>query len=460
MRQSIAVVVAVTSAVGGAAPAQSLESPNYLEGPMAFGDWRSDGPGVSRKIMARDLPQPYASEPKAERAKIVKRPENAALNTLPGFTVGIFATGLEGPRVLRFAPNGDLFVTESFGGRLRVLRPDASSAKPAQDEIFAEGLERPYGIAFYPPGAEPKYVYVGTPSKVVRFPYRSGALKASGPAETVAALPSDGGHWTRDLAFSPDGKTLYVSVGSKTNVAEGHSRPSAAEIEALEKSNGLGASDGPELHRADVLAFDPDGGAKRVFATGLRNCSGLAIRPHSDELWCVVNERDMLGDNLPTDYATRVTKNGFYGWPWYYIGSNVDPRHAGDRPDLVGKVTTPDVLIQAHSAPLGLSFYDGGQFPAKFKGDAFVALHGSWNRAKRAGYKIIRLKFKDGAPTGEYEDFVTGFVIDDANVWGRPVDVVPAPDGALLFSEDGNGTIWRVSYGDQPSKLLSSGSKN
>ena len=184
----------------------------------------------------------------------------------------------------------------------------------------------------------------------------------------------------------------------------------------------------------------------RVFATGLRNCSGLTVQPSSGALWCAVNERDVLGDDLPPDYATRVREGQFYGWPWYYIGAHEDPRRKGERPDLAGKIALPDVLIQPHSAPLGITFYEGGQFPAAYKGDAFVALHGSWNRAKRTGYKVARLLFKNGEPTGEYEDFLTGFVVDDADVWGRPVDVAVAHDGALLVTDDGGGVIWRVVY--------------
>lgn len=415
-------------------------------GVAAFSDWRADDPGFWRKIAPKDLPRPLASEPKASRSEVVARPDGILPKTLAGFAIETFATGLNGPRVIRVAPNGDIFVTESPAGRVRVFRLSEGTIKPEKSEIFASDLERPYGLAFYPPGPDPQYLYVGTVSKVLRFPYRKGDLKASGPAEVVAALPGDGGHWTRDLAFSSDGKTLFVAVGSKTNVADGHARPSPAEVAELETKNGVGAASGPELDRADVLAFNPDGGDKRVFARGIRNCSGLRLRPKGDELWCVVNERDMLGDDLPPDYATRVKPGAFYGWPWYYIGANPDPRHAGARPDLADKVTIPDVLFQPHSAPLGIAFYESEQFPAEFKGDAFVALHGSWNRGTRTGYKVVRLKFKDGQPTGEYQDFLTGFVLDDAKVWGRPVDVAVAPDGSLLISEDGNGTIWRVSY--------------
>lgn len=438
--------VAATASLSSIATAEQTRI-----GAAAFSDWRADAPGVWRFISPKDLPRPLASEPKAERSHIAPKPEGVTLKTLDGFKVETFAEGLTGPRVLRFAPNGDLFVAESNAGRVRAFRLSEDGARPAQSEIFASDLERPYGLAFYPPGPDPEYLYVGTATKVVRFPFRKGQLKASTPAEIVAApLPGGGtGHWTRDVAFSRDGKTLFVAVGSKSNAAEGHMRPSPAETVDLEAKNGPGASSGPELERAAIIAFDPDGSRRRVHATGLRNCSGLRLRPNTDDLWCVVNERDMLGDDLPPDYATKVKAGAFYGWPWYYIGANEDPRHAGARPDLAGKVTTPDVLLQPHSAPLGLAFYDADQFPAEFKGDAFVALHGSWNRAKRTGYKVVRLKFADGEPTGEYQDFLTGFVIDDTHVWGRPVDVAVAPDGSLFVSEDGNGAILRVSHEKQ-----------
>ncbi|MBY6242227.1 sorbosone dehydrogenase family protein [Methylosinus sp. Sm6] len=438
--------VVFTLALSDFAEAQTAP---LLSGAQAFSDWRADAPGVRRKISNGDLPAPYASDPAASRSQVAARPEAAQPNTLPGFMANVVAADLQGPRVIRVAPNGDVFVVESTGGRVRAFRLDASGSKPETDRVFARDLERPSGLAFYPPGPDPRWLYVATVSEVRRYPYRPGELVAAGPAEIVVSdLPRDG-HWTRDIVFSPDGKTLFVAVGSRSNVAEGHSQPSPEQVAALEKANGVGASDGVELLRADVLAFDPDGGHKRVFATGLRNCSGMAFRPPTDELWCVVNERDMIGDDLPPDYATRVREGAFYGWPWLYIGDHVDPRHAGERPDLAGRATVPDLLIQPHSAPLGIAFYDGGQFPSDYAGDAFIALHGSWNRAKRTGYKIIRLIFENGRATGEYQDFLTGFVLDDARVWGRPVSLAVAKDGALLFTEDANGVIWRVSHSTQ-----------
>jgi glucose/arabinose dehydrogenase len=262
----------------------------------------------------------------------------------------------------------------------------------------------------------------------------------------VPNIPGGGGHWTRDLAFSLDGTKMFVSVGSASNAAEGMRPLDPAAMQRFEAEHGIGASLGSETERADVLVFDPQGGQRKIFATGIRNCVGLAVQPGSGDLWCSTNERDGLGDDLPPDYVTRVREGGFYGWPWYYIGGNEDPRHKGERPDLKGKAIVPDVLIQAHSASLGLTFYQGRQFPPDYLGSAFAAEHGSWNRAKRTGYKVIRIILKDGVPTGEYEDFVTGFVVNDQSVWGRPVGVTTAADGSLLISEDANGTIWRVSY--------------
>ncbi|MGZ8331356.1 MAG: PQQ-dependent sugar dehydrogenase, partial [Rhodoplanes sp.] len=243
-----------------------------------------------------------------------------------------------------------------------------------------------------------------------------------------------------------NGARMFVSVGSQSNVSQGGGRLGDLALRQWEAERGAGAAWGSETDRAAVLAFDPQGGDRRVYASGVRNCVGMAIEPATGNLWCSTNERDGLGDNLPPDYVTRIRAGAFYGWPWYYIGANEDPRHRGARPDLADKVTVPDTLIQPHSAPLGMAFSTGSQFPADYRGQAFAALHGSWNRAKRTGYKIVRVILRDGVPTGEYEDFVTGFVLDDSRVWGRPVGVAIAKDGSMLFTEDGNGTIWRVSY--------------
>jgi len=422
-----------------------------LAGASVYGDWRSDAPGVTRKITVADLGPPQMLLPGVAPPSVAPRPAGAELKTLPGFKVTAFAK-LDAPRALRVAPNGDIFVAESERGAVRVLRAADGADKPSIDETFASGLDRPFGIAFYPLGPNPSWVYVANTSSVVRFPYHSGDLKPGGPPETVVpSLPHGGNHWTRDIVFSPDGKTMFVSVGSASNVAEDMPKKTPAETAAWQAAHALGAAWGRDEARADVLAFDPEGRGQHVFATGLRNCVGLALNHATGALWCSTNERDLLGDDLPPDYVTQVRAGGFYGWPWYYIGDHEEPRHAGERPDLKGKITVPDVLIQPHSAPLEMTFYDasGGPaaFPAQYRGDAFVALHGSWDRHKRTGYKIVRLPLVRGQPTGAYEDFVTGFVIDDRSVWGRPVGVAVAHDGALLFTDDGGDMLWRVSYG-------------
>jgi len=361
-----------------------------------------------------------------------------------GFEVNEFASGLTRPRLIRMAPNGDIFAAESGAGRIRVLPPNGARAGEAT--VFASGLLGPFGIAFYPPGPNPEWVYVGNTDSVVRFPYRSGDLQARGPAETIVPHLPVGGHRTRDVVFSPNGQTMYVSVGSGSNVAEDMEKLSGTALQDWQSAHPLGATWGREADRADVLAFDPQGKKVGIVATGIRNCVGMAIDPSDATLWCSANERDGLGDNLVPDYITRVREGAFYGWPWYYLGANEDPRHKGERPDLKDKITVPDVLLQAHSASLELTFYEASQFPAEYRGNIFAAEHGSWNRSKRTGYKVIRVIVKDGVPTGEYEDFATGFVVNDSEVWGRPVGITVDKDGALLVSEDASGTIWRITY--------------
>ncbi|AZO10467.1 MULTISPECIES: sorbosone dehydrogenase family protein [unclassified Mesorhizobium] len=442
----IAGLAALGLLLAAGAFAQQADQP-LLTGKQAFGDWKADRPGVRRLIKPDDLQQPYVTDSASNGGGLTDRPEGAKPIVPPGFSVELVASGIDSPRVVRVAPNGDLFVADSRANQVRVYRLAEGSAKPAAEAIFAKRLTRPYGIAFYPPGDKPQWVYVANSNSVVRFAYRDGDMQASGKPETIVSNIPSSHHWTRDIAFSPDGKTLYLSVGSGSNVAEDMGARPKGGVEEWARSQPLGASWGPEEGRADVLAFDPDGRNRRMVATGLRNCSGMTVQPATGALWCVVNERDELGDNVPFEYATAVKDGAFYGWPWYYLGGNEDPRHEGARPDLAEKVTVPDVLMQAHSAPLTIAFYEGGNFPADYKGDAFVALHGSWNRNVRTGYKLVRLKFKDGKPTGEYQDFATGFVIADDAVWGRPVGVAVAKDGALILTEDGNGTIWRITYG-------------
>ncbi len=428
-----------------AADGPALAETGVLEGKSAYGDWQEDRPGTVRRIRPQDLPKPGATPSAANVSHVVPRPAGAAPKVPPGFRVDLFAEGLSGPRIIRVAPNGDVFIAETRAGRIRVLRAAADPSRAKTNEVFATGLHGPFGMAFFP-ADNPRWLYVANTDSVVRFAYQAGDLKASGPPETiVASLPHGYGHSTRDIAFTADGKRMLVSVGSASNVGEGLGGPPGG-LDAWTRQHPPGAAWGDETDRAAVLSFDPDGRDRKLFATGIRNCVGLAIEPRTGSPWCSTNERDGLGDNLVPDYVTRVREDAFYGWPWFYIGGNEDPRHASERPDLKNKVTVPDVLLQAHSASLGLTFYQGSNFPADYSGDAFAAEHGSWNRSRRTGYKVIRIRLKDGVPTGDYEDFVTGFVVNDSDVWGRPVGVAVAQDGALLVSEDGNGTIWRISH--------------
>jgi len=439
-------LLALCAAVGilAAGPAAAAE-PEVLKGREAFGDWRRDKPGTIRLISPADLPRPGATASASRGARVVPRPPGASLQVPPGFRIEPFAEGLSDPRLLKVAPNGDIFVAETGSGQVRVLRAADGAARPSANEIFAGGLSEPFGIAFFPSGDNPQWVYVANTDSVVRFAYRAGDLKARAQPETVVPSLPAGGHSTRNIVFTRDDLRMLISVGSGSNVGEGMG-PAPGGLAAWSEKRPLGAAWSYEQNRAALLSFDPDGKNPKLFATGIRNCVGLAISPADGAPFCATNERDGLGDDLVPDYVTRVKEGAFYGWPWFYIGANEDPRQAGARTDLKDKVTIPDVLLQPHSAPLGLTFYEGSNFPGDYRGDAFVTSHGSWNRSQRTGYKVIRIRLREGVPTGEYEDFVTGFVLNDRDVWGRPVGVAVAHDGALLFSEDGNGTIWRVSH--------------
>ncbi|MFP5228107.1 MAG: PQQ-dependent sugar dehydrogenase [Acidobacteriota bacterium] len=405
-----------------------------LTGQDAFTNYEKEHPGVRRHLTVADLPAPYATKGVDNGAEMVERPKDAWPQALPGFKVEMYSTGLDQPRLIRTAPNGDLFVAISYQNKVMVFRGVDANGKAKEVSTFADGLSQPFGIQFYP-AKDPKWVYIGNTDSVVRFPYHTGDMKATGPAEKLADLPGGGrlrggGHWTRDIAFSKDGKRMFVSVGSHSNDDDSDTHPE-------------------EFHRADVLEFTPEGKFVKVYASGIRNCVGEAINPITGELWCSTNERDMLGDNLVPDYITHVQEGGFYGWPWYYMSTNggvQDPRQEGKHPELKGKVITPDVLLNPHFASLEMLFYEGSQFPAEYKGDAFAAEHGSWNRATRSGYEVIRVPMKDGHATGEYEDFLTGFVLPNGKVWGRPVGVTVGRDGSLFVTDDGSGSIWHVIY--------------
>jgi glucose/arabinose dehydrogenase/cytochrome c2 len=422
--------------------------------PPGTPEYLADAPGKVHSVRAQDLPKPFASAAARNFPRVAPAPAPADRNLkVPaGFRIEVFAENLEGPRKMLVAPNGDIFVATTQGGKVRILRPNAEGTRPQLNGYFAEGLSQPYGLALYPAG-DPSWLYVAETNRVVRFPYKAGDLKASGPPEVVVAQlsPTGGGHFSRDLVFSKDGRRFYVSVGSNGNIAEDLTKKSPTEIAAWEAEHGLGAAWDKETRRAAVLVFDTaNPGVGRNFANGIRNCVAMAVHPRTDDVWCTTNERDNLGDDLVPDYATRVGAGKFYGWPWYYMGDNEDPRQAGQRPDLRGKITVPDVLFTAHSAATSITFYESARgapeaFPGEFSGDAFVALHGSWNRGFRTGHKIVRIRLKDGVPTNQYEDFLTGFIVDNNSAWARPGGVAVARDGSLLVSDDGNHFIWRIS---------------
>jgi glucose/arabinose dehydrogenase len=399
---------------------------SILTGANAWPDSSKLVPGQARRITTKDLPPPGSGTP--GKQKQVPRPAGAMPKAPAGFAVNIFAeTGANAPRQIRVAPNNDVFVVNQAQGSITVFRGMTSDGKPMQSETFATGLSTPFGVNFFPVGANPQWVYVGNINSVVRFPYRNGDLKARGPADKVVESLPSGGHPTRDVVFSLDGKSMYVAVGSASNIDDPDTHPS-------------------EFHRANILEYTPEGKFVGIYASGIRNPVGLAIHPTTGELWTSINERDNLGDNLVPDYVTSVKKGGFYGWPYYYIGGNPDPRLMGAHPELKDKVIVPDVLLPAHSASLGMTFYTGSMFPAEYRNDAFAAEHGSWNRSIKSGHEVVRIPLENGKANGVYQDFLTGFVGADGSPWGRPSGVATASDGSLLVTDDGAHIIWRVSY--------------
>lgn len=437
-----------TTSLAQAAPAGSAAS--------STPDWKLDAPGRIHRIDIKTLPAPYATQSVRNVPRVVPKPEGAKLAVPPGFHVEVFLEGLSGPRSMLLAPNGDVFLAETKAGKLKVLRPTADG-KTATATVFASGLQQPYGLAFYP-ASSPRWLYVAEVNRVVRYAFKEGMTVAMDVPEVVIPQlsPVAGGHYTRDIGFSPDGKKLYVAVGSLSNVAEKMAKKSAEEVRAWAAEQALGAAWDNEENRAEVRVFDMAGDTVadtrgRAYATGLRNCAGMTVQPGTGDVWCAVNERDALGDNLVPDYATHVKEGAFYGWPWYYLGNREDPRLAGERPDLAGKMTNPDVPFTSHSAALNIKFYNAvagsSLFPAKYHGMPFVVLHGSWNRGERTGHKVVTLPMRQGKATGEYVDFLTGFITEDGNAWGRPVAIAVAKDGSLLLADDGANLIYRISYG-------------
>ncbi|RZL39366.1 MAG: c-type cytochrome [Rubrivivax sp.] len=414
------------------------------------GNWSEDAPGRIHELKASDLPRPFATESASNGPRTVPRPDGVTPQVPEGFKVNLWATDPDRGRVMVKAPNGDIFISSTPKRLVKVFRSTQGETAEVVS-TFAAGMDRPFGMAFWPNGAHPQYLYVAFVNSIVRYPYRNGDLVATGGPEVVVPTltAAVGAHSSRTLVFSADGKTMYLSIGSATNVADGMPPEPPEPMAQWEAKQGMGAAWGGELDHALVIAFDPDGRNKRSFATGLRNCVGMYLHPRSGDLFCSVNERDLLGDNLPPDYLTRVKPGAFYGWPWYYIGANEDPRLKGQRPDLKDKVTAPDLLINAHSAPLGMVMYAApagarAAFAPAYDGDMFLALHGSWNRHTRTGSKVVRVFMKGGVPTGRYQDFVTGFVASDKEVWGRPSAVIVQDDGSLLVDDDVTGEIWRI----------------
>jgi glucose/arabinose dehydrogenase len=364
------------------------------------------------------LPPPYATKSAGNSPEKTKPPAGFLPTVPSGFRVNIFATNFKVPRWLAAAPNGDIFVADMGAGEIVTLRDPQNTGGAQARETFADGQRRPFGIAFHD-----DYVYVGNMKELVRFKYDPKTSKRMGQAEHLMDMPG-GGHDTRSVAISADGKHLFLSVGSGSNI-----------------------STGEEPIRAAVTICDLDGKNARLYSTGLRNPVGLTIEPVTGNPWVTVNERDELGDNLPPDYLTSIKDGGFYGWPYSYIGDNVDDRVKPQRPDLVARAIVPDVLLGAHVAPLQFAFYNGKQFPESYRGGAFVAEHGSWNRSTRSGYQVAFVAFKDGKPSADPVPFMTGLVPDPtkSDVLGRPVGVAVAPDGSLLVSDDGAGVIYRIS---------------
>ncbi|MBL8688895.1 MAG: sorbosone dehydrogenase family protein [Rhodospirillaceae bacterium] len=385
--------------------------------------------GERIRLMPSDMPQPYATRSVSNAPRVVTRPPDAMPKAPAGFKVTLFRAGLSHPRHLIAASNGDVLLAEPSEDQITILRDSDNDGRADVVQPFIEDLDRPHGLAIH--GG---YLYFADTVRVWRVPYQAGDLKPRGPKEPVTsdgAIGSGGGHWTRNVAVSADGSQLFVSIGSAGNIGE------------------------EQAPRATIQSFRIDGpsGAARgqaTFATGLRNPVGIAFLPGSNRLFTVVNERDGLGDDLVPDYLTEVKQGAFYGWPYSYIGQNPQPNYADRRPDLVRQAVVPDVLFKSHSAPIGLIFYQGRQFPAEYRGDAFVTLRGSWNSGKPLGYQLVRVKFRDGKPEGGYEVFLDGFRsggTERAEVWGRPAGVAEMPDGSILVTDDTGKTIWRVSYG-------------
>ena len=373
------------------------------------------GGAIVAAQQAPQLPAPFATESANNAPRVVDPPAGARLLVPPGFAVEPWASGFDMPRFMLLAPGGEVLLSDSGAG---IVYPFAGGKAAGKKQLIT-GLNRPYGLAFWQ-----NYLYVAETNSVKRYLYDAKALTA-GAGQEVVQVPGGGNHWTRAIVFDRAGQKMYVSVGSSSNITPDEER------------------------RAAINRYNPDGSGHETYASGTRNPASIHWYPNSDTLWAVVIERDGLGDNLPPDYLTHIQQGGFYGWPWAYFGSHPEPRHNGQHPELVQKTITPDVALPAHNSPLDFAFYTGTQFPADYRGGAFIALHGTWNRSQRAGYKVVYVPFANGKASGPPKDFLTGWMIAPGNkdVWGRPVGVITLPDGSLLVSDDGGKKIWRISYG-------------
>jgi glucose/arabinose dehydrogenase len=381
------------------------------------------------------LPQPFSTPSARNNSKVIGWPKGKTPVAAPGFEVTLFAENLDNPRQTYVLPNKDILVVEATrewpgradrpeksANRITLFRDTNGDGRPDVREIFLTGLNMPHGMLLVG-----DWFYVGNTDGVVRYRYRAGQTKIDGKGEKILDLPVDG-HYTRNLTADPSGKKIYIAVGSASNVDE---------------ENGWEK----DQRRAGILEINPDGSGMKIFAKGLRNAVGMDWEPRTKVLWTVVNERDLLGDDLVPDYLTSVKENAFYGWPYSYFGQIEDPRKKGQRPDLVAKAIKPDYALGSHTAALGLVFYTGEAFPERYRGGAFIGMHGSWNRSKMVGYKVAFIPFANGKPAGPMEDILTGFVADEGKfeAYGRPVGVTVAPDGSLLVADDSGGKVWRLS---------------
>jgi glucose/arabinose dehydrogenase len=382
-------------------------------------------PGKTFEIRPSDLPPPYATPSTGNSPDRVRRPEGSVPWVPPGYQANLFADNLDHARWLAVAETGEVFLAEPRAGKVTILVDSDGDGRADKRSTYTDGHDAPHGLALH--GG---YLYVADLDGVWRYPWQSGSMKARAKGERITprgAFGDSGGHWTRNIAIAPDGKRFYVAIGSASNIAE------------------------DPAPRATVKAFRIDGSGGRIFASGLRNPVGIAFHPDTGALYTVVNERDGLGDGLVPDYMAALKDGGFYGWPYAYIGPNPQPDFADRRPDLVRRTIVPDVLFESHSAPMALLFAKGGNFPTDWQDDAFVAFRGSWNASVPTGYKVVRVPFENGRPTGAYENFVTGFRLDEpgrrttARVWGRPVGLALAKDGSMLIAVDVDNSIWRIS---------------